>query len=91
MPEPKIATKYPAQVNLEAGKTYAWCRCGLSQNQPFCDGAHEATEFQPLVWQAQESKEAWLCRCKRTKDEPYCDGTHKTLWPTSFEVEFDST
>jgi CDGSH-type Zn-finger protein len=79
MSEPKIAAKHPAQVNLEAGKTYAWCRCGLSQNQPFCDGSHKTTEFRPLVWQATESKEAWLCQCKHTRNAPYCDGTHKTI------------
>ena len=35
MSEPKIAAKQPAAVQLEAGKTYAWCACGLSKNQPF--------------------------------------------------------
>jgi CDGSH-type Zn-finger protein len=79
MSEPKIAAKHPIKVNLEAGKTYHWCSCGLSQNQPFCDGSHKSTEFKPLAWQATESKEAWLCQCKRTKNAPYCDGTHKTL------------
>jgi CDGSH-type Zn-finger protein len=79
MSEPNIAAKHPLSAQLEAGKTYAWCRCGLSKNQPFCDGAHRTTEFRPLVWQATESKEAWLCCCKHTKNAPYCDGTHKTL------------
>jgi CDGSH-type Zn-finger protein len=76
---PKIAEKQPALIKLEAGKTYAWCRCGLSQRQPLCDGSHKTTEFRPLVWQAKEAKEVWLCQCKQTKNEPYCDGTHKTL------------
>jgi CDGSH-type Zn-finger protein len=79
MSEPKIALTHPAPVQIEAGKTYAWCRCGLSNNQPLCDGAHKTTEFRPLVWQATESKEVWLCQCKHTKNAPYCDGTHKTL------------
>jgi CDGSH-type Zn-finger protein len=79
MSEPRIAEKSPIRVQLEAGKTYAWCRCGLSKGQPFCDGSHKITEFRPLVWQATESKEAWLCRCKHTKNAPYCDATHKTL------------
>jgi len=36
------ATKQPIDVKLEAGKTSAWCRCGLSKGQPFCDGSHKA-------------------------------------------------
>ncbi len=49
MSEPKEAAKQPAPAKLEAGKTYAWCRCGLSQNQPFCDGSHKTTDIRPLV------------------------------------------
>ena len=79
MSEPRIAAKEPIAIKVEAGKTFAWCRCGLSSGQPFCDGSHRATEFRPLVWQATESQEVWLCQCKHTKNAPYCDGTHKTL------------
>ncbi len=59
MSEPKVAAKQPISVKLEAGKTYAWCRCGLSQNQPFCNGAHRTTDLRPLVWQAAETEEVW--------------------------------
>ncbi len=79
MSEPKIAAKNPAKVTLEAGKTYAWCRCGLSKGQPFCDGSHKGTGLSPLVFQAEESKVAWLCQCKQTGNAPHCDGTHKRL------------
>ena len=79
MSEPKIAAKQPVAVKLEAGKTYAWCRCGASSGQPFCDGSHRGTEFAPLVWKAEESKDAWLCQCKQTRNPPFCDGTHKTV------------
>ena len=27
-------------VEVEEGKTYYWCQCGESSNQPFCDGSH---------------------------------------------------
>jgi CDGSH-type Zn-finger protein len=30
----------PFLVQLEKGKTYAWCQCNASSNQPFCDGSH---------------------------------------------------
>jgi CDGSH-type Zn-finger protein len=79
MSEPKIAAKQPIPVQLEAGKTYAWCRCGESKGQPFCDGSHKGGAFTPLVFKADATKEAWLCQCKRSKNAPYCDGTHKTL------------
>ena len=79
MSEPVIAARQPVAVKLEAGKTYAWCRCGASKGQPFCDGSHKGTGFAPLVFTATESKEVWLCQCKQTKNAPYCDGTHKSV------------
>ncbi|MGK7371680.1 MAG: CDGSH iron-sulfur domain-containing protein, partial [Candidatus Halalkalibacterium sp. M3_1C_030] len=29
-------------MEIEAG-TYAWCACGESDNQPYCDGSHKGT------------------------------------------------
>ena len=37
---PNIAQKSPFAVEVEEGKTYYWCQCGKSNNQPFCDGSH---------------------------------------------------
>jgi len=76
---PKVAAKVPIKVELEEGKKYAWCTCGLSDRQPYCNGAHKGTEFRPLVFVAEETKTAHLCQCKQTKNPPFCDGTHKTL------------
>lgn len=77
--EPKIAGKQPVAVELEAGKQYAWCKCGESSNQPFCDGSHKGTSFTPHVFTAEKSVQAHLCMCKRTGNVPFCDGTHATL------------
>ena len=76
---PKVAAKTPAKVELEKGKKYAWCTCGLSDNQPFCNGAHKGTDYRPMVFTAEESKTAYLCQCKATKNGCFCDGSHKNL------------
>ena len=79
MSKPTIAQKNPYAIELEQGKKYAWCACGESSNQPFCDGSHKGTEFSPTVFTADETKTAYLCGCKQTGNGPFCDGTHATL------------
>lgn len=79
MTEPISAQKAPYGVALEAGKRYAWCACGRSATQPFCDGSHKVTDIRPIVFTAESSEEVWLCGCKRTGDRPFCDGTHNGL------------
>jgi CDGSH-type Zn-finger protein len=78
MSQPKVADTRPTRVSLEAG-THAWCACGESKNQPFCDGSHKGGPFSPVVFTLDQPKEASLCMCKTTKTPPYCDGSHKTL------------
>ena len=39
----KQGKKYPEQEN------YALCRCGRSQNKPYCDGTHVKTGFEGKV------------------------------------------
>lgn len=79
MDKPKVAACFPKQVEIEAGKKYAYCTCGLSANQPFCDGAHKGTDFVPMVFQAEASETAYYCQCKQTGNAPKCDGTHKSI------------
>jgi len=76
-----VAQKSPFKVNVEEGKTYYWCSCGRSKNQPFCDGSHktENTGLSPVPFTATETKDVWLCGCKQTKNPPFCDGTHSQL------------
>lgn len=76
---PNIAQKAPFKVELEAGKTYFWCSCGKSANQPFCDGSHKGSSFTPMKHTAEEAKTAWLCGCKHSANKPFCDGAHKAL------------
>jgi len=79
MSTPNIAGKAPIAVELEAGKKYAWCSCGNSSKQPFCDGSHKGTEFTPKMFTAEESKTAYMCTCKQTNNPGFCDGSHKAL------------
>ena len=79
MSEPTIAQKEPYPVDVEAGKTYYWCACGRSANQPFCDGSHKGTEFAPIKYEATESGTVFFCGCKHSSDKPFCDGSHAGL------------
>lgn len=79
MSKPTIADKQPKAVHLEEGKTYAWCACGRSTQQPFCDGSHGGTKFLPRVFKAEETKTAYICMCKQTSNPGFCDGSHKNL------------
>ena len=60
-------------------KKYAWCSCGKSATQPFCDGNHKGTEFSPIIIDNQKEGNIAWCGCKATGNSPYCDGTHSKL------------
>lgn len=75
----KVAGNKPSIVELEAGKSYAWCSCGMSGNQPFCDGSHKGSGFKPMVIKVDEPKKVAFCVCKQTNNPPYCDGSHNKL------------
>lgn len=79
MSAPAVAGKAPIKLQLEEGKDYWWCSCGLSSKQPFCDGSHKGGAFSPMKYTAPKSGDFWLCACKRTSKSPLCDGAHKAL------------
>lgn len=78
-PLPRVDCMEPALIALEAGRRYAWCSCGLSQKQPFCDGSHAGTDWQPLLFTPKRSQLDWICTCKFTRQPPYCDAAHNRL------------
>ena len=77
MSEPTRAADTPFGVDVEAGKSYFWCACGKSANQPFCDGSHQGSDFTPVKFEATESTKVYFCGCKHTQSPPLCDGSHK--------------
>ena len=79
MSKPEIPQKAPYGVAVEAGKSYWWCACGKSKNQPFCDGTHKGSEFTPVEYKATESATVYFCGCKHSGNGALCDGSHKSL------------
>ena len=77
--EPHMAQKGPYELEVQEGRPYLWCACGHAETQPFCNGAHRATSFLPLVHHAEKTETVYFCGCKRTKTPPFCDGTHNSL------------
>jgi CDGSH iron-sulfur domain-containing protein 3 len=77
--EPTKGKYEPVLVELVAGETYWWCRCGRSQAQPFCDGSHQGTGIEPMEYLAARNRRALLCTCKQTKTAPICDNSHLKL------------
>ena len=69
----------PYPVEVKAGDTYFWCKCGLSKKQPFCDGSHKNTRIAPIRYLASKTAKVFFCGCKKSKNEPFCDGTHNQL------------
>ncbi len=82
MTEPKIAQRGP-YVKTETPGKKAWCACGHSANQPYCDGSHKRlnTGITPITVEIDVEKTVAWCGCKHSGNKPFCDGTHKRLPP----------
>ena len=78
MSEKKIPQKAPYVMEVEPGN-YAWCSCGHSSNQPYCDGSHKGTDMRPIIEKVEEKKTVAWCGCKHAGKAPFCDGSHKNL------------
>ncbi len=76
---PKIRGYKSLRLLMEPGEYY-FCACGLSKNNPFCDGSHRATEtFKPIPVKIRFKQEVKWCDCRRSKDLPFCDNEHRNL------------
>ena len=55
MATPQIPQKSPYVKEEPPGKR-AWCACGLSTRQPYCDGSHIGTGISPVIVEIKEKK-----------------------------------
>jgi CDGSH-type Zn-finger protein len=78
MDQPDCPQKSPYVIEVEPG-TYAWCACGKSQKQPYCDGSHAGSGFRPMIETVSETRRIAWCGCKQSANPPHCDGSHKAL------------
>ena len=75
---PKIAQKSPYIADEKAGRK-AFCTCGLSSKNPYCDGSHKGTGFSPEIVILEEDKKVVWCGCKHSSKGAFCDGSHRNL------------
>ena len=70
----------PCIKEEKAGKI-AWCACGETKNEPYCDGSHKTSGsgLRPIIVDISEAGTIAWCRCRQSKNKPYCDGTHARL------------
>ena len=61
-----ITQPVPYFVDVEEGKSYEWCACGRSANQPFCNGSHRGSGIAPVHYQAPYTRRVVFCGCKRS-------------------------
>jgi len=77
--KPIIAKKGPYKVSVEKGKIYAWCPCGYSKTQPFCDGSHRGNieGYRSIKFCATKDTDLYFCGCKNNNSGILCNGSHK--------------
>ena len=73
----KSTQNAPYKVEVEEGKSYFWCACGMSSNQPYCDGSHKGSDFTPVKYTAEKDGMVAFCGCRASGNAPLCDGTHR--------------
>jgi len=77
--EPRKGHFEPVLVDLVAGETYWWGRCGCSQGRPLCHGSPEGSGIEPVEWKLERNRRVPPCTGTQTRKAPICDNTHLTL------------
>lgn len=70
---------------INADQTVLICRCGKTQQPPFCDHSHSINDPKPYQFKPRKKEMVWICGCNKSKEMPFCDGSHNprndmTLW-----------
>ncbi len=68
MTNPEIGRE-PIAVEVDAGKIYWWCPCGRSKSQPFCDGSHRVTTFEPIEYKPAKSGKLFFLHMQAQQKE----------------------
>ena len=63
-----VAQKAPYAQAVDAGKTYYWCACGRSANQPFCDGSHKAVGMAPIAVHGAKERDRLVLRLQADQE-----------------------
>ncbi len=74
-PEPICTQKRPYVIKEEPGKK-AWCACGRSKKQPYCDGSHSGCGISPVIVEIEKAKNVAWCGCRKSANGAFCDGSH---------------
>ena len=66
-------------MEVTEGQDYWYCACGLSKNQPLCDGSHKGSGLGPMVYKADKTGTVYFCGCRQSQNLPFCDGSHTKI------------
>lgn len=77
---PRKAADHPFEVQVKAGEKYSWCSCGMTQTEPFCDGAHKAFTnpdgskiMKSVKFFPEKDETVLFCGCKHSTKGMFCD------------------
>lgn len=61
-------------IEVQQGRRYLLCQCGLSHKKPFCDGSHAGSGKLPYFYTPTETGPVNVCCCDETSTMRLCDG-----------------